>query len=62
PFEGSVRQVRGAILRLILEEVKLSKEDLTGGLPCDRNIVGKVLGQLEREDIIVSKDGYISVA
>ncbi|MBW2673746.1 MAG: A/G-specific adenine glycosylase, partial [Deltaproteobacteria bacterium] len=62
PFEGSVRQVRGAILRLILKEVKLSKGDLTGGLPFDRNIVGKVLGQLEREDIIVSKDGYISVA
>ena len=62
PFEGSVRQVRGAILRLILEEVKLSKEDLTRGLPFDRNIIGKVLGQLEREDIVVNRDGYISVA
>jgi len=62
PFEGSVRQVRGAILRLILEEVKLSKRDLIIGLPFDRDIVGEVLEQLEAEDVIVSKDGYISIA
>ncbi len=62
PFEGSVRQVRGAILRLILEKVKVSKGDLVRRLSFDENIVGEVLEQLEREDIIVNKDGYISIA
>ncbi|TFG92426.1 MAG: A/G-specific adenine glycosylase [Syntrophobacterales bacterium] len=62
PFEGSVRQVRGAILRLILEKVKIPKGDLVVGLSFDGDTVGEVLDQLEREDIIVTKDGYISIA
>ncbi len=62
PFEGSVRQVRGAVLRLILEKVQLSEPDLIETLPFDTNLVGEILEQLEREQIIVRRDGSISIA
>jgi A/G-specific adenine glycosylase len=62
PFEGSVRQVRGAILRLILEKVWLPEHDLIKTLLFDADVVGEVLEQLEREQIIVRSDGNISIA
>ncbi len=62
PFEGSVRQVRGAILRLILEKVRLSEPDLIETVPFDMDLVGEILEQLEREQIIVRGDGNVSIA
>lgn len=62
PFEGSIRQVRGAVIRLILEKVRLSERDLFGGLPFARERVRDALDQLEREQIIVREGGSISIA
>ncbi len=62
PFEGSVRQIRGAIIRLILEKVNISPGDIIQGLPFDDHTVSETLDQLEREGIIAAKMGYISIA
>ncbi|MDD5723929.1 MAG: A/G-specific adenine glycosylase [Syntrophales bacterium] len=62
PFEGSVRQVRGAILRLILKKVRLSEPDLIETLPFDTDLVKEILAQLEKEQIIVRGGGNISIA
>jgi len=62
PFEGSIRQVRGAIVRLILEKVRLSEHDLLECLPFDKECVRGILDQLERERIIVRGDEDISIA
>jgi len=62
PFEGSVRQVRGAVIRLILEKVRLAELDLVQTLSFDGDLVRSVLDQLEREKIIAREDGDISIA
>lgn len=62
PFEGSVRQVRGAIIRLLLEKVRLSEHDLVETLPFDADLVGEILAQLERERIIARDGGTITIA
>jgi len=62
PFEGSIRQVRGAAIRLILEKVRLSERDLVEALSFDEDLVRSVLDRLERERIIARDDGDISIA
>ncbi|MBN2539702.1 MAG: A/G-specific adenine glycosylase [Deltaproteobacteria bacterium] len=62
PFEGSIRQIRGAILRHILEKVQLPESDLMNTIDCDMDLVGEILEQLEREQIIVRGDGNVSIA
>lgn len=62
PFEGSVRQVRGAIIRLLLEKIRLSEHDLAETLPFDADLMREVLGQLERERIIARNNGTVSIA
>jgi len=62
PFEGSVRQVRGAILRLILEKVQLSEPALIETLPFESGLVAEILEKLEREQIIFRENGNISIA
>jgi len=62
PFEGSGRQVRGAVIRLVLEKVRLPEIDLVETLPFDSDVVRDILEQLERERIIVRDKGYLSIA
>ncbi len=62
PFEGSVRQIRGAVIRLILEKVRISRGDIIQGLSFDEHTVRETLDQLEREGIIATRDGSLSIA
>ena len=62
PFEGSVRQIRGAVIRLILEKVTISPTDVIQELPFDENTARRTIDQLEREGIIATRDGFLSIA
>ncbi len=62
PFEGSIRQMRGAILRLLLERVQLRESEILHNLCRDMDLVGKILTQLEREKIIVRNGGTVMIA
>ncbi|MCK9273549.1 MAG: A/G-specific adenine glycosylase [Syntrophales bacterium] len=62
PFEGSVRQVRGLILKHVLEEKKVSRSHLLKVLSCDPDVVTRILRILESEGFIVSYDNYIFLA
>lgn len=61
PFQGSIRQVRGAVIRLIVEKVRLLESDLIAGLPFDKKRIRHVLDQLAREGIILREHGSISI-
>ena len=61
PFEGSVRQVRGAIVRYTLGEVRLLETTLIQSLPFGTERIKGVLDQLEREGIILRDRGTISI-
>jgi A/G-specific adenine glycosylase len=62
PFEGSVRQVRGAILRTLVETTSISLDELSAALPFDDDRIQLAVSQLEREKLIVVKNGSVSVA
>jgi len=62
PFEGSVRQIRGAVIRFILEKVTIPATDIIQELPFDENTVRRTIDQLEREGIIAARDGVLSIA
>ncbi len=61
PFEGSDRQVRGTILRILLREPWLGKEEIAGrtGFPVQR--VEKILPQLEKEGFVSVRDDRYAV-
>lgn len=62
PFEGSRRQVRGAILSTLVETSTISLNELSAALPFDDDLMELALTQLEREKLIVIKKGAVSIA
>jgi A/G-specific adenine glycosylase len=61
PFEGSARQVRGAILSTLVERLSISMDELAA-LPFDDDRIQLAVFQLEREKLIVIKNGVLSIA
>jgi A/G-specific adenine glycosylase len=61
PFEGSARQVRGAILSTLVERLSISMDELAA-LPFDDDRIQLAVFQLEREKLIVVKNGVLSIA
>lgn len=62
PFEGSNRQIRGQILRILLDAGTLSTSDLQKRLSADRERVGKILTGLEKDGFLVREGERISIA
>jgi A/G-specific adenine glycosylase len=62
PFEGSLRQVRGAILSTLIETTSISLDELLAALPFDNDRIQLAVSQLEREKLIVVKNRSVSVA
>jgi len=62
PFEGSRRQVRGAVLGTLVETTSISLDALFTALPFDDSRIQLAVFQLEREKLIVVKNGSVSIA
>lgn len=62
PFKGSVRQVRGAILRCLLAEKKMQKEDLFKKLEYQKELFDLALKQLTHEQLIVTNNSFFKIA
>jgi len=59
PFEGSDRQIRGKILRILLEGKSSSRGEITRLVGADTERVERILLQLEKESFIIrQKRGY----
>jgi A/G-specific adenine glycosylase len=56
-FEGSDRQIRGAVLRTLLESGGTEEETLLSVLDADSERVLRILQDLEAEGFVVRKDG-----
>lgn len=59
PFEGSDRQIRGNILRILLEGKSFSRGEITRLVGVDAERVERILLQLEKESFIIrQRRGY----
>jgi A/G-specific adenine glycosylase len=61
-FEGSNRQIRGAILRVLVRKERISERDLIGGTPLSAGAVRRNLIQLQKEGLIIKQGQYLSIA
>lgn len=61
PFEGSDRQIRGAILRFLSEHPGSGPGLITGALPFEEDRVKKVLEALRSEKMVVKEDAVYSI-
>ena len=61
PFEGSARQVRGAILRALVTNSGHTLNELIGAIGFDLDLVKKNIHALEKEGLVVNKGRYISI-
>jgi len=61
-FEGSNRQMRGMILRVLVRKHRISEGVLVKTIPFRAGAVRRNLEQLEKEGLIARKGNYISIA
>jgi A/G-specific adenine glycosylase len=57
PFQGSRRQIRGGVLRLIARGGGCSRVEIENGVRCPRGVLDEVLKELCREGFITSSGG-----
>jgi A/G-specific adenine glycosylase len=62
PFEGSNRQIRGAILRTLMTQSCFTMAELVAAVPFDAVSVRKNIQQLEQEGLLVTEGTYVSIA
>lgn len=61
PFEGSNRQVRGAILKMLMKQRHYTQAQLIDRLPYDATVIKMNIKQLVKEGLVVKKRAYISI-
>ena len=62
PFEGSDREVRSRVLRVLLQERALTEEELVSRLPADPVRSGRIIRGLEQEGFLACRRGRIVIA
>jgi A/G-specific adenine glycosylase len=62
PFKGSNRQIRGAIIQLVVERRRCSQQELIEVLPFDTHHVQRNITQLEREGFLIKRRQYLTIA
>jgi A/G-specific adenine glycosylase len=62
PFEGSDRQLRGMVLRLLLDEGETSEEDLAVRLDGEDGRLVRILADLEEEGFLIRDRGRLRIA
>jgi A/G-specific adenine glycosylase len=61
PFKGSDRQIRGLVLRIVLDEPGISEISLWEKTGCERERLDRILADLEKEQFIVRKLGIFII-
>lgn len=61
PFEGSLRQARGAIVKILIAEEGIAREDLGDRLPIGQDRLEAALEQLKKEGLIKEERGKIRI-
>jgi A/G-specific adenine glycosylase len=61
PFEGSVRQTRGRVLKLLVAEGKVSETDICTRLCISEPAAEAVLSRLEQEGFVERVDGRVMI-
>ena len=61
PFEGSNRQVRGAVLKTLMKQRHFTQAELIDALPYDATVIKMNIKQLVKEELVVKKGTYISI-
>jgi A/G-specific adenine glycosylase len=62
PFEGSVRQVRGAMIRFLLAEKESTEQKLFMALSYEKELCEKALAQLIAEKLIQNDGHYLKIS
>ncbi len=57
-FEGSDRQIRGLILKLLAEHFSLTEEEIIAYIPRDRQKIAKIIERLLQEAVIKEHEAY----
>lgn len=60
-FQGSDRQIRGAIIRLLTQHSALTSEQLIAHLEKDAQRVQQIINQLNKELLLKYRDGFYSI-
>ena len=61
PFKNSDRQIRGAILRILLEKSPLSSPEIKEKIHNPATRIRKIINQLEREGLVQKRKGRYSI-
>ncbi len=62
PFKGSARQIRGKILKMLLEKKTIIKSELMNNLNYNKNdIMNKILLQLKKEGFIELEGDFVKI-
>ncbi|MBN2255642.1 MAG: A/G-specific adenine glycosylase [Deltaproteobacteria bacterium] len=62
PFDGSDRQVRGAILKVLMESRRCTPSKLIDALPYDASVIIENMKRLVKEGLVEEKGNYIRIA
>ena len=62
PFQGSNRQIRGIVLKLLVQETNISEHDIAQKLHIRKEILKKNLTQLAKEGFVKKVRGKFRVA
>ena len=61
PFHGSNRQIRGMVLKLLIDHEKLSENGICTKIDAETERIKKILNQLVKEGIIIKQGIYLSI-
>ena len=61
PFHGSNRQIRGMVLKLLIDHEKLSENEIYAKIDTETGRTQKILEQLVKESIIIKQGKYLSM-
>ncbi|UCC17477.1 MAG: hypothetical protein JSU58_02730 [Dehalococcoidales bacterium] len=61
-FRGSDRELRGIILRLLLDTEVMTEDQLLDRLPTDNNRVRRIIAQLDQEGLLDNSDGFVRIS
>jgi A/G-specific adenine glycosylase len=62
PFKGSNRQIRGAVIQLLVERGQCSQQEMIEILQFDTHRVQRNITQLEREGFLTKRGQHLSIA